>query len=176
MPESTAEEGIIESTNPTQNTATMSAEGSNRLYPDLETDDEGFVVVDISGVSEDVLCVLGYKVSDGIIIKYPDVYITGKSTAVNFSWETEDGVTKTQIANWKAEDFSDGEIASQKKAMLSIWKSEGMVASAVSEASVHTSFPVVPSQNCYVLLLSMDADLNVVKHTVMKLGYVSDGA
>ena len=142
----------------------------------MEIDDEGFVVVENSGVSEDVLCVLGYKVSDGSVIKYPNVYITGKSTAVNFSWEKEDAVTKAQIANWKAEDFSDGEIASQKNMMLSIWKSEGMVTSAVSEASVHTSFPAVPSQNCYVLLLSMDKEMNILKHTVIKLGYVTNEA
>lgn len=176
VPESTTEEAIIEATNATSIMTTMATEGITSLYPDLEIDDEGFVVVENSGVSEDVLCVLGYKVSDDSVIKYPNVYITGKSTAVNFSWEKEDAVTKTQIANWKAEDFSDGEIASQKNMMLSIWKSEGMVTSAVSEASVHTSFPVVPSQNCYVLLLSMDKEMNILKHTVIKLGYVTNEA
>lgn len=155
---------------PTETTV-ATEETMPNLYPDMTTDDEGFVVVNNKGASSDKLCVLGYKVSDGSIINNPTVSIVGQMSRVRFSWKEKSDVTSTMIAGYKGKSYSESDIDSASEDMLTIWKQEGVMSSAVTESSVDTSFPMVPSQDCYVLFLSLDKDMNVVKQTVIKIGY-----
>lgn len=152
-------------------TTVVTEETIPNLYPDMTTDDEGFVVVNNKGASSDKLCVLGYKVSDGSIINNPTVSIVGQMSRLRFSWKEKSEATSTLIAGYKGIPYSEMEIKAASKDMVTIWKQEGVMVSTVKESSVDTSFGVVPSKDCYVLLLSLDKDMNVVKHTVIKIGY-----
>lgn len=149
---------------------TVPVETLPNLYPNMETDEDGFVILKNKGAA-DKLCVLGYKVSDGSIITNPTATAVGQMTRIKFSWKEKSSTTSTMIADFRGKAFSDSDIAIAIENMTEIWKQDGTMVSAAAESYVDTSFPIVPPQDCYVLLVSLDREMNVTKHTVLKIGY-----
>lgn len=140
-------------------------------YLNFPTDEEGFVCIDNSSAPKDRLCVLGYRVSDGREINNPRCTVNGQYTQLDFSWKETSDITSTLIGAWKNSSYSESEMKAQGDLMLSVWKAGKMVASIAPEYTVSGSFSVVPENTCYVLLISLDKDMNIVCYTVLKLGY-----
>lgn len=137
-----------------------------------KTDEEGYVVVDNSGVPDGQLCVLGYRTSDGREIINPKCTASNWGTQLAFSWAEKSDVTTTLITGWQGYDYNESSAMAKINLMLSVWKEEGLTMSAVTESTFGGSFSEVPNKTCYVLLTSMNKDMELECYMILKLGYL----
>ncbi len=142
------------------------------LYPNLSKDHEGFVLVDNSNTAQDKLCILGYKVSNGLEIEDPYCYSNESMIEIGFTWKDNTDISQTIFAEDGDHDFAQLAIASIKEKRIPSWENEVWFGNhKTPEKKFASTLFFVPENPCYALLLCFDRSGEYAAYAVLKIGY-----
>lgn len=144
----------------------------NDMYPNHTTDAEGFVLIDNSDAAQDELCILGYKVSNGLEIQNPYCYSNESMIEVGFAWKDNTEIAQTLIGGGRNHDFSQAMVDSMKNTCITMWENEVWFGNhRTPENNFSSTFSFVPEETYYALLLCFDRSGEYTAYAVLKIGY-----
>lgn len=144
----------------------------NDMYPNHTTDAEGFVLVDNSDAAQDKLCILGYKVSNGLEIQSPYCYSNDSMMEIGFTWKNNDEIAQTLIAESATRDFSLEMVELAKNRCIRSWEDQVWFGNRKTpENKFSGSVFFAPEETYYALLLCFDRNGEYAAYAVLKIGY-----
>lgn len=144
----------------------------NDMYPNHTTDAEGFVLINNSDAAQDELCILGYKVSNGLEIQNPYCYSNESMIEIGFAWKDNTEIAQTLIGGGRNHDFSQTMVDSMKDTCITMWENEVWFGNhRTPENYFSSTFAFVPEETYYALLLCFDRNGEYTAYAVLKIGY-----